>query len=436
MKRKIVKLNNGGNLIYEKSKQTNATAVEVGFKIGAFNEKKPGTAHFLEHTLFKKTKNRDNVKLENDRSEIVFLNATTSAEYIILTFYRSNKLIEKSMEFASDVLINSVLDDEFMESERQVIIEELGICKDVEDRDIYVRNLRQAQEKTMFSSDIVGKNETNIKKITFKDLLDFKRKYFIGNNFIISVVSSLSLSKIKRLVNKYFVRNIKFELNFDPILPYFESNFINKDSSLKCVNIPQEKVSVLISFKINSNEIGLMKNLNFSFLSKYFSGLQGDLFLKLRNRGLIYRINSDFICFFKESLLNLYFETSKEKIPEIIEILSIQIKSILNNGIKNNYLESYKNNYEYYADEKMPRKSTLIVHENLMDFIDFGKIIDFTKNQKKKMIQSVSESGVKNIAKQIFNKNNKIFVTVMGDVKSNKIPNLEFFKEKLLIAEE
>ena len=57
MKQKIIKLKNGGILIYEKSSLNNATAVEVGFKIGSFNEKVKGCAHFLEHMLFKKTKN-------------------------------------------------------------------------------------------------------------------------------------------------------------------------------------------------------------------------------------------------------------------------------------------------------------------------------------------------------------------------------------------
>jgi predicted Zn-dependent peptidase len=81
MKEKIVKLKNGGVFIYSKTKVNNCSAVEVGFRVGAQADKKSGTAHFLEHTLFKKTKNRTNAEVEADRNKITFLNASTSMDY-------------------------------------------------------------------------------------------------------------------------------------------------------------------------------------------------------------------------------------------------------------------------------------------------------------------------------------------------------------------
>ena len=87
MKEKIVKLKNGGTLIYSHSKLNNCSAVEVGFSVGAFQERKMGTAHFLEHTLFKKTKNRTNSELEADRTKVAFLNASTSMDFLIVKFF-------------------------------------------------------------------------------------------------------------------------------------------------------------------------------------------------------------------------------------------------------------------------------------------------------------------------------------------------------------
>lgn len=436
MKEKIYKLSNGGVLIYCKSQINNSSAVEVGFKVGAFNEKLKGSTHFLEHMLFKKTKNRSNSKIENDRSEIVFLNATTSSDYIILTFFRSNKLIENAMEFAGDVLLNSLIDDEFLETEKSVICEELKICKDAENRDIYVKNLKQAQSMPMFSSDIVGKKENNINKISFNDLVGLKREIFVGNNFVVSVASSLSFFKIKRLVDKFFTRKIEINPKFTPKRLHFLNNHINKQSSLKIVHTNQEKSSVLISFKINYSELELIENLNFSFIAKYFSGFQGDLFLKLRNKGLIYRINSDFICFYKDSLFNLYFETSKDKIIEVLDVISLDVREFIDNGISEKYINSFKNNYMFFEDEKMLKSMSQLAHENLMDYIYYGKIINFSKKQKRQMVANVSNRGIINAMKHIFDKNNKIFITVMGDVKEKDIPSLEQFKDKLLVAEE
>ena len=91
MKDKIIKLKNGGVLIYSKNKLNNTSAVEVGFSVGAFSDKKPGVAHFLEHTLFKKTKNRTNFEVDRDRNKITFLNASTGLDFLVLKFTRTNK---------------------------------------------------------------------------------------------------------------------------------------------------------------------------------------------------------------------------------------------------------------------------------------------------------------------------------------------------------
>ena len=129
MKEKIYKLKNGGILIYEKSKLNNSSAVEVGFLAGSFNEKKMGTAHLLEHTLFKKTKNRTNKQVEQDRNKIVFLNASTSMDYLVIKFFRTNKLICESFKFAYDVLMNSIVDDEFLETEKRKAKMISFVCK-------------------------------------------------------------------------------------------------------------------------------------------------------------------------------------------------------------------------------------------------------------------------------------------------------------------
>ena len=201
MKNKIIKLKNGGRLVYVRSKFNKSTAIEVGFCVGASKDKKKGVAHFLEHTLFKKTKIRTNKDINRDRNKIAFLNASTGMDFLVLKFARTNKLIEKSFEFASDILTNSVVDDEYMQAEKGVICEELNMTLDNEKHDVFVYNYMQASSKARFASSIVGESEENINSISFADLLNFKKKHFIGNNFVVSAVSSLSLSKIKKLVN-------------------------------------------------------------------------------------------------------------------------------------------------------------------------------------------------------------------------------------------
>ncbi len=436
MKNKVIKLKNGGTLIYSHSKLNNCSAVEVGFTVGAHNDKKLGTAHFLEHTLFKKTTSRSNAEVERDRNKIAFLNASTGMDYLVVKFFRTNKLIDKTMEFASDVLLNSVLDDEYMEPEKGVIKEELKMCLDDESRDVYLKNYKQAISKPKFSSDIVGKTEENIDSIKFSDIKNFKKKHFVGNNFICSVVTNLSLAKIKKLVKKHFADKIPYNSNYKKLESYYDTTDIDKKSSLKIVKKDQEKATVLLSIKIDANEMDIFaKNYNYTFLSRYLSGSQGELFLKLRNSGLIYRLGADISSFKNRSLFNIVFETSKEKIKPTLEIISAEIKNVLTEDISYELIEEYKKNLEYYADEKMPARMSSVCHGHLMDYMCFGKLFNLTKKQKKELREGVNAEGIKKVANFIFNKNNEIFVTVLGNATKKNIPDIEYFKKNFLVSE-
>lgn len=436
MKNKIIKLKNGGTLIYSKSRLNKCTAVEVGFRVGANNDKKMGTAHFLEHTLFKKTTNRNNTEVERDRNKIAFLNASTGMDYLIVKFFRTNKLIDKTMAFASDILINSVLDDEFMESEKGVIKEELKMCIDDESRDVYLKNYQQAISNPRFSSDIVGESEENIDSISFADLKNFKNKHFIGNNFICSVVTSMSLWKTKKLVNEYFVKNIPYDASYKKKKSYYDATTIDGKSAVQIVKKEQEKSSVLVSIKIDVNEMDIFaKNYNYTFLSRYLSGSQGELFLKLRNNGLIYRLGADITSFKDCSLFNIAFETSKEKIKPTLDIIAEEIATILSKDISSELIGEYRKNLEYYADEKMPTRTSIVCHTHLMDFMCYGKLFKLTSKQRKTLRNGVTPDGVKKVSKFIFNKNNEIFVTVLGNAEEKDVPNLDYFRKKFLIAE-
>lgn len=436
MKDKIIKLKNGGVLIYSKTKLNNCFALEIGFRVGAVAEKKAGTAHFLEHTLFKKTKNRSNVDVETDRNRIAFVNASTSMDYLLLKLYRTNKLVDKSFEFAEDILINSVIDDEYLESEKGVIIEELNMCLDSEARDVYLKNITQAVSGAKFASDIVGKTEKNILAIKFKELLEFKNKHFVGNNFVASISTSLSLFKTKKLINKYFVKQIPFNENYKRIESYYNSKSIDKDSSVKIYKNNQDKISVLMSFKLNANEIDIFtKNYNYSFLTRYLSGSQGELFLKLRNKGLIYRLDSDISSLKDCSLFNIVFESSKEKIKSILDIIADEIKKLVTEKLDCKVTEDYKKNLEYFADERMPIRPANKCHMNMMDYLSFGKLFKVTNRQKKMLRNGVSPDAVYNTANIIFNKNTEIYVSVLGNITKSYVPNIEYFKEKFLISE-
>ena len=74
-------------------------------------------------------------------------------------------------------------------------------------------------------------------------------------------------------------------------------------------------------------------------------------------------------------------------------------------------------------------------HVNMTDYISFGKLFYLSKKQKKALRKGVTSEGVRSVAKEIFNKNNEMFVTILGNATKNNVYTLEELKEKFLISE-
>ena len=49
--------------------------------------------------------------------------------------------------------------------------------------------------------------------------------------------------------------------------------------------------------------------------------------------------------------------------------------------------------------------------------------------------KGVTPEAVNKVANIIFNKNTKMFVTVLGNVTKSYVPSMEYFKENFLISE-
>src|SRR3712207_3104715 len=125
-------LNNGINLITIR-KDTQLAAINLGVKIGSIYENKDekGIAHFVEHMLFKGTKNRDNKTLNEELEQRAGeYNAYTDYTATVYSITALKEELEKSLELFSDMAQNSIFSEEEMEKERGVILAEIRTSKD------------------------------------------------------------------------------------------------------------------------------------------------------------------------------------------------------------------------------------------------------------------------------------------------------------------
>ncbi len=122
----IRKLSNGIRLVMYKTHFVQSAAIGFWVKTGSYNEidKHSGISHFIEHMMFKGTKNRSANQIAEDVDMIGGqINAFTSKEATCYYIKSISSNLIKSMDILVDMICESTFDQEELERERQVILE-------------------------------------------------------------------------------------------------------------------------------------------------------------------------------------------------------------------------------------------------------------------------------------------------------------------------
>ncbi|WP_297991567.1 pitrilysin family protein [uncultured Clostridium sp.] len=199
------KLENGLEVITIQ-KDTQISSINIGVKVGALNEglNEKGISHYIEHMLFKGTENRTFQKLNDDLEALGGeYNAYTDFSQTVYSISCLEEELKSAIEILSDMLIRSKFPDEEVEKERGVILAEIRSSKDnVEDFSFKKIN-EIAFNKSALRYDVAGLDE-NVKSFTKKELYKYYKKYYIPNNALITMVSSLSHDEAIKEISKYF----------------------------------------------------------------------------------------------------------------------------------------------------------------------------------------------------------------------------------------
>ncbi len=179
----------------------------VWYKIGAADEQlgKSGIAHFLEHLMFKATKNYK----AGEFSQIIAKtggndNAFTNSDY---TAYYQNipkEALATAMELESDRMQNILFDEKEVLKERDVILEERRMRIDNSPRSLLAEQMRA----TLFLNHpymrpIIGWYH-EIANLTVEDAKAWYKNYYNPANAILVVSGDITANELKPLAEKYY----------------------------------------------------------------------------------------------------------------------------------------------------------------------------------------------------------------------------------------
>lgn len=311
-------------------KDTRLASINIGVNIGSLyeDEKELGMSHFVEHMLFKGTKNRSNEQLNR---ELEFLggdyNAYTDYISTVYSITCLDEEFEKGIELLSDMVLNSSFNEKEMKKEKGVVLSEIKSDKDdIEDLSIS-RTHEYAFHKSALRNSIAG-TEEHVKGFKRKQVYDFYKKYYTPDNCVIVTVSAFSHEQMQKIITDLFGKwegkshkkaKIIKEENKDIVKTTYKSQ------------IEQGTVTYLYAFK----EVCEKDKLPLKILSyKLAESSNSILFRELREeRGLAYDVYSQMDLDENVNTMNIFTSVREESIDEVIEVIDKAILDIKNKNI-------------------------------------------------------------------------------------------------------
>lgn len=199
-------LKNGMKLIYER-RDARIASFCIALDAGAIREDDGflfGTAHALEHMLYKGTKTRSEGDINLISDQVFgFSNAMTNYPYVIYYGTTLSANIEKGLELYSDIILNPALKDDGFREEMSIISEELSewsddpvqLCEDMLFKNCF--RSRRIRERIIGSRDALA-------ALNMDELRRFYRRYYIPQNCVAAVVTPYSFEDTLELIEKYF----------------------------------------------------------------------------------------------------------------------------------------------------------------------------------------------------------------------------------------
>lgn len=311
-------------------KDTRLASINIGVNIGSLyeDEKELGMSHFVEHMLFKGTKNRSNEQLNR---ELEFLggdyNAYTDYISTVYSITCLDEEFEKGIELLSDMVLNSSFDEKEMKKEKGVVLSEIKSDKDdIEDLSIS-RTHEYAFDKSALRNSIAG-TEEHVKRFKRKQVYDFYKKYYTPDNCVIVTVSAFSHEQMQKIITDLFGKWEGKSHKKAKIIKEENKNIVKTTYKSQ---IEQGTVTYLYAFK----EVFEKDKLPLKILSyKLAESSNSILFRELREeRGLAYDVYSQMDLDENVNTMNIFTSVREESIDEVIEVIDKAILDIKNKDI-------------------------------------------------------------------------------------------------------
>ena len=198
-------LENGMHTVLIPYEQTQLIAIGIGIKVGSSDENinNNGIAHLLEHMMYNGTKTMTSYEIGKKLDEIGSnYNAHTSKEDTFFYITGSKDYLTTYIDIIIDLFLNPLLDEHDLEKEKRVVIDEVKMYDDK-----VAESTINFMFKILFKHNNlkypIGGTIKNINNITRKNLIDFRKTFYIPSKSVFILSGNFDKNIISYIKSKF-----------------------------------------------------------------------------------------------------------------------------------------------------------------------------------------------------------------------------------------
>lgn len=307
-----------------------ANSVAIGILVDAGPQDEPenkrGIAHLTEHALFLGTSGRST----NDISRMIDeaggqLGAFTTRDYTCFSAHIMDDYCPFALDLFGDVLLNSTFPEESLAREREVVLQELGICSEDKSKNLHDMLKRAIWPKHPLGREVAGDIES-VRDLTREDVIYFVGQNYVPDRMIVVAVGNIDHQQAVAQAEDAFWRLLGSSNPREPKPCEFHSAIEVATSAISHSYF----ALALPSLAYNAPERYSVHALN----SIVGGGMSSRLYTRLRESlGLVYDIHSSYCAYRDAGSMVVEGIAYPETLTKILSIVTEEIEKIANDGI-------------------------------------------------------------------------------------------------------
>jgi predicted Zn-dependent peptidase len=410
----IAQLNNGIKIVNFRRNGA-PLAIKCQFFAGSRFDDIEGTSHFLEHLLVAGTKKfptKDKLAtfIENNGG---FLGAVTGMDNISINLSLGDpKDISIASEVLREVIINPIFEDKIIENERQAIYRELSDHKSNPSKAISTVNRHLFYQNTILGRSTLG-TEESIQNIKNTDLISYYQNNILFGQLVLVTCGDISIDVIKKEFS--FLESI----NYLTKTPKKDLEIWRKKRIL--IEKFNQNDQIYFSYAFRTGNISDITNPAFSIILQALAASRSSrLITRLRyENGLIYGINSWHEQLFDAGSFGFKTSTSKPNFQKVIDIIELELNSLIQNGLSNDELNFVKNKIIKSGRLNLQTSESIVGFHAYKQFLD-NKQAPWTIENYTEELEKVDSNSIKNAAAKYLDPT-KSYLAVCGNIDENEI---------------